>query len=90
MSEKKAQIPTGDPPMMVCLHCRHYTIKKRFCQKSYPKDPYRKPLTPACSLWSMSKDALFAWRATEPANSTEKWAKEKLQDMFRKAAYPRG
>ena len=26
----------------------------------------------------------------EPSNPTDKWAKEKLQDMFRKAAYPRG
>ena len=78
-----------DPPIMCCLHCKHYTIKKQSCQKNF-RDPYRKPLTPACILWAMSKDAVFAWEKKNPTNPTEKWAKEKLQDMFRKAAYPRG
>ena len=79
-----------DPPLMNCLHCKHYLINKHYCKKNWREDPIRTPLHPACALWELSKDAIFAWEKKEPSNPTEKWAKEKLQDMFRKAAYPRG
>lgn len=76
----------SDPPLMICLHCRWYTLKRHYCCKNW-KDPIRKVDSAACDKWTMSEDAKRAWSGA-PSNPTERWAQERLRSMFRKAAYP--
>lgn len=86
MTEKVVVRP--DPPLMTCLCCRWYTVKRHYCCKDF-RNPIRKATSPACFRWTPSEDAKRAYM-TEPANETERWARERIRSSFRKAAYPEG
>lgn len=78
----------GDPPLMICLHCKWYTVKRHYCCKDF-RNPIRKVTNPACYRWSASEDAKRAY-LTEPTNEIERWAQNKIRTMFRKIAYTGG
>ncbi len=87
MGYEKAQA-IADPPLMICLHCKWYTVKRHYCCKDF-RNPIRKVTNPACFRWAVSEDAKRAY-ITEPTNDMERWAQARIREMFRKAAYSGG